>query len=67
MLKRGVAIGDQVHVHTEQRTPFGDRAHILLKRGGHHLLTLFPARLVVVFDAMCALRFQPPDMRQRII
>ena len=67
VLNGGVAIGNQVHVHAEQRTAFRHRTHIFLKRGGNNLLTLFTARLVIVFDAVRTLRLQPPDMRKGII
>ena len=66
MLNRGVAIGDQRHVETEQRSTLGDRAHILLYCGGYNLLALVTAGLVVIFNAVRALRLQPADMRQRI-
>ena len=67
MLKRRIAIGNQIHVHAKQRTPFGHHLHILAARCLHHLLPLFPARLVVILHAVGALRLQPAHMRQRIV
>ena len=67
MLERRIAVGDQRHVHPEQRPALGDDLHILAPRGLDHLLALLAARLVVILDAARALRLQAADVRQRIV
>jgi hypothetical protein len=67
VLERRIAVGDQRHVHPEQRAALGDHLHPLAAGGLDHLLALLAARLVVILDAVRALRLQAADMRQRIV
>ena len=67
MLKRRIAVGDQIDVHPEQRSALGHHQHVLGPRRGNNLLTLFAARLVVVLHRYAALILDPADMGQRVL
>ena len=67
VLERGVAVGDQVDVHTVKRPALRNRPHVRFDRGGDDLLALFASRLIVILDAMRPLRLQSPDVRTGIV
>ena len=67
VLERRIAVGDQRHVHAEQRAALGHHQHILLTGSLDHLLALFAARLVVILDAVAALGLEAPDMGERVV
>ena len=62
-----IAIGNEVHVHAEQRTALCHHQHVFRTGGGDDLLALFTPRLIVVLDRNTALRLDPLDVRQRIL
>ena len=67
VLHSGIAIGNHVHIHAEQRPTLGHNQHVLSPRSSDHLLTLFAAWLVVILHRHPTLRLDPPHMGQRIV
>ena len=67
VLDRGIAVLDERDVHREERAALGHDLHPLALRRRHDHLPLVAPRLVVILDAVGALRLQPPDVGERVL
>ena len=66
MLNRAIAVLNEAHIHVIKRAAFRDDQYVIVMGRFYDLLALIAARLVIVFNAVCALIFKSRNMFLRI-